>query len=325
MSKLKAACDRLELIGLRERCRVGNARSCFLLARIDPGQPVAVLERACALGSALACSDLVLSQGAQARSAEGVLARQCEAGTASSCVLLAERREQSAESGAPMRYPEAALAWKAACALGAPKGCSGFAQILAVHLHQLQPIEPGALERLFSSQCQKGIKEACQMVRRGLDLVLLRQRCSDGARISSVSSCHELAHRADPAEALDTLTRLCRDGWRDERLAPELPAGCEQGADPLVAYVESCRGGDARHCGFESLASEALARAGKECSAGTENSCALPALYVWHGVGTAREPARAALASPTTALVVFGCSRRAMEPRPESELPRLRR
>lgn len=228
---------------------------------------------------------------------------------ASSCVLLAERREQIAESGAPTRYPEAASTWKAAWALGAPKGCSGLAQILAVHLHQIQPIEPGALESLFVSQCQKGIKEACQVGRRGLELVLLRQRCSDGARITSASSCHELAHRADPAEALDTLPRLCQDGWRDERLAPELPAGCEQGAEPLVAYVESCRGGEARHCGFESLASQALARTGKECSTGAENSCALPGLYAWYGVGTAREPARAALAfeKGCSGAQIWGC------------------
>jgi TPR repeat protein len=292
--KLRAACDRIDLIELRERCRAGNARSCFLLARIDPSQPAAVLERACALGHAVACSDLVRSQGEPARSAEATLARQCEAGAAPSCVLLARRREGIAESGVPTRYAEAASAWKAACALGSAKGCTGLAQILATHPHQLEPVDPRALDALFASQCRQGVREACSIGRRELELVRLRQDCSDGTRITSGASCLELAHRADAGEALDLLTRLCREGWHDQQLAREVPRRCEQRDDPLVAYTQSCRSGESLHCGFESLAGEALKRAAQECGAGTENQCALPGIYAWRGVAEARDPARAA-------------------------------
>jgi hypothetical protein len=104
LKKVKAACRPLDLFLLRTRCAQQSARACFVLARIDPSQSVAVIERACALGHPLACSALVASRGEAATIAEGTLARQCERPSAPSCILLAQRREEIAASGYPQRY-----------------------------------------------------------------------------------------------------------------------------------------------------------------------------------------------------------------------------
>lgn len=213
-----------------------NTRGMDALAHARYEEAVRLLDRACALGHAVGCSNLAgLLRGGSGRPREperavGLYVRSCELGFAEACGAVASIY---AEGLLVPRDPGRALGmYDRACAQGDQNAC--FSAGLAVAEGRGVPRSPEAAAGRFDRACELGHATACF----NAGVLLYRER---GARPGENERAARYFGRACDGQQPAGCLRLGIVTLRAHGVAADVPAA-------RALFVRACEGGDADGC-----------------------------------------------------------------------------